>query len=127
MAFGTGIYRMETGDLVGAMDSFEAVHGSNPNFSQRNGLGVGELLSYAYYSAAIEQLKAGGETAAETAVGFFDQALDYGDSDASDAHHGKAIAYFVTGDQEAARGEADFIQSNDPEYYERAKEALGGE
>lgn len=125
VAFGTGVYLMETGDLVGAMDSFEVVHGSNPGFAQKNGLGVGEALSFVYYTAAIEQLKAGGQTAALTAIDFFDRARGYGDKDAVDAHHGKAVAYFVAGDTKNMKREITWLAGKDPAYFEQVKEALG--
>lgn len=119
--FASGVYLKDSGDLFGAMDAFESLHGSNPNYRLNNGVALSGVLSNTYYGAALDQLQLGGEASDQLAVNLFQNSADVGDSSALDVQHGLAVAYTKLGDTENAIGALERIVEQDPRYYDRIK------
>jgi tetratricopeptide (TPR) repeat protein len=119
--FAEGVYLRDAGDVNGALDHLEAAYKVNSNFRLANGVALSGVTSNAYYSAGLQQLSLGGDTAPKLAADMFDGALRTGDSGALDAHHGKAVAYTKAKDFDKASDELKVIVSKDPAYYEKIK------
>lgn len=121
VGFAMGVYQADSGDLFGALSEFEAVYEVNDTFQLESGAALSGLLSNTQYQAGLEQLSLGGETAALGAVDLFDSALRTGDSQATDALHGKAVAYTVAGDTAAAVETLKELVKIDASYYAKIK------
>ena len=119
IAFATGVYRFDNADTIGAIESFEALHGKNSGFSLRSGVSVRDALANSFYRAGREQLQTGGKSGGELALEMFDKAGELGDSNSIDILHGRAAAYAISGNAEAAREETEKIKGMNPEYYEK--------
>jgi tetratricopeptide (TPR) repeat protein len=121
VAFAAGIYLRDSGDVMGALSRFEDLHKSNPGFRLSNGVALSGVLSNAYYAAGLQQLQAGGDSGNTLAGQMFEQALSSGDSTATDANHGKAVAYTRLGQNDKAVEALKAIVAKDPSYYDKIR------
>lgn len=115
--FATGAYMIENGDSYGALEQFESIKESDPNFTSASGKKLDEVLSRTYYRAGRDQLEAGGETAGELALEMFTKAGETGDPNSAGILHGKAAAYALTGNEEGFKKESEALQKANPEYF----------
>ena len=115
--FATGTYMVESGDNYGAMEQFEDIQKSDPNFTSPSGKKVDEVLSNTYYRAGRDQLEAGGETGGALALEMFTKAGETGDANSARIRHGKVAAYALTGDEEGFKKESDGLKKANPEYF----------
>jgi tetratricopeptide (TPR) repeat protein len=119
--FAGGVFLRDAGDPIGALDKFEAMYKANPGFRLANGVALSGVLSNSYYAAGLQQLQAGGDSANSLAAEMFENALEVGDSTATDANHGRAVAYTRLGDNDKAVEALKAIVSKDPGYYAKIK------
>jgi tetratricopeptide (TPR) repeat protein len=119
--FAKGLYLRDMGDEFGALDAFEALFASEPNYQLSNGVALRGILSNTYYGAGLKQLGLGGTGAANVAVDLFSKSLEVGDPEAVDAHHGKAVAYLMLEDEASAVEEIKMIIKKDVSYYNKIK------
>ena len=119
--FAAGVYLRDGGDPLAAVDAFEAMYKSNPDFRLANGVALSGVLSNAYYAAGLAQLQSGGDSGNTVAAEMFEKALSVGDSTATDANHGKAVAYTRLGENDKAVEALKAIVSKDPGYYDKIK------
>lgn len=115
--FALGTLMDQTGNSEGTVQEYQAVYNQNSNYSA-GGLSIGDALANASYRRALEHITQGGVGAGQAAVALLDQVERIEGRPSVDVHHGRYLAYRMTGDMRSANAEVEAIRTLDRSYYD---------
>ena len=115
--FALGMLMDQTGNSEGAVQEYQVVHNKNSNYSA-GGVSIGDALAGASYKRALEHITQGGVGAGQAAVALLDQVERIEGRPSVDVHHGRYLAYRMTGDMRSANAEVEAIRNLDRPYYD---------
>ena len=112
--YALGIYSLDNGAAAAAMASLESAGMVDSNFKLKNGVKVNDVLAGVYYQAGIEFLSQRSEEGGRNALDMFNSAEFMEGKDATDIHHGKALAYYRVNDTDNVSKELAIIAAKNP-------------
>ncbi|MBI3993968.1 MAG: hypothetical protein HY342_11895 [Candidatus Lambdaproteobacteria bacterium] len=112
--YAMGIFALDLGNAPGAMASLEGAGVVDSNFKLKNGVKVADVLAGVYYQSGIEFLSKRNEEGGRNALDMFNSAEFMEGKDATDIHHGKALAYYRLNDTNNVSKELSVIAARNP-------------
>ena len=116
--YAEGTYTYDATGPLGGMTVYEDIYAENPHFTLNNGVTLKEILSDAYYAAALELLAQQSPNTASWALTLLDKSGALGNDADANLHHARAVAYKILGNQEKVVESMEIIKVLDAERYE---------